>query len=101
MENQNYMIVQENVVTNIIIWNGDTSQWTPPSDATMLVQSSTPAKVWVADEMLKDYVLQEHLGAGAINFTWDGSVLTTNEPKPEWIEEIAPDQPTTDGIQSL
>ena len=94
-------MVQENVVINAIIWNGDTEQWTPPNDATMLIQATTPAMVWVADEALKDYVLQEQIGVGAIGFTWNGSVLTTNEPKPEWIDPVASDQPTTDGIQSV
>ena len=27
---QNYLIIEQNVVDNIVVWNGDTTQWTPP-----------------------------------------------------------------------
>ena len=85
MTTQNYLVVQNNVVINVCVWDGDTQTWTPPSDATMLVQSTTPAMVWVVDYAIKPYTssLQEVVGAGSIGFTWDGTVLTTNEPKPE------------------
>jgi hypothetical protein len=87
MTTQNYLIVESNVVTNICVWDGNTQTWTPPSDATMLVQATTPAMVWepvIVDYETVDYVLVEEIGAGKIGFTWDGTtqILTTNQPKP-------------------
>ena len=93
MTTQNYLVVENNVVTNICVWDGDTNTWTPPADATMLIQADTQAKVWTYDKASNTYVLTEELGAGSIGFTWDGSVLTTNEPQPAPPKE----QPVTSG----
>ena len=41
--------------------------------------------VWqpvLVNSKVTDWVFGEQLGAGNIGFTWNGSVLTTNEPKP-------------------
>ena len=93
---QNYCMVDTatNVCDNVVLWDGDTSSWTPPPGQLMLVQATTPAKVW--DWTGTAWVLQDELGAGAIGFTWDGVVLTTNEPMPP-----PPVQPTVDGAQAL
>jgi hypothetical protein len=82
MTTQNYLMVQSNVVTNNIVWDGNTETWTPPSDATMLVDATTPAMVWELNQDKTAYILVEVIGAGDIGFTWDGSVLTTNQPQP-------------------
>lgn len=82
---QNYLIIQSNIVSNVVLWNGDTSQWTPPAGSIALVQATTPAMIWeevVVDNKLTDYVLKEVIGAGNIGFTWDGSAVITNQPKP-------------------
>ena len=81
---QNYLIIENNVVNNIVIWNGDTNTWTPPQGSIALPQATTPAMVWVFNYTTTPYTsnLEEVIGAGAIGFTWDGSVLHTNEPKP-------------------
>lgn len=92
---QNYLIIESNVVTNMVIWNGDTTQWTPPQGCIALIELTTPAMVWELNSEATDYVLTESIGAGQIGFTWDGTVLTTNEPKP-----IVPTQPVTTGIQT-
>ena len=84
-----------NVVENICVWDGDTNTWQPPADTTMLIQSTTPAMVWEINSDKTDYVLVEQMGVGAIGFTWDGAVVTTNEPKP-----IILDQPITTGTQT-
>jgi hypothetical protein len=55
-----------------------------------------PAMVWEPNADNTDYVLTEQIGQGQIGFTWDKSVLTTNEPKPEIIA-----QPITTGMQTL
>jgi len=84
MTTQNYLAVENNVVTNIVVWDGDTNTWQPPADATMLIQATTPAMVWELNTATPPvYVLTEVTGAGAIGFTWDGTVLTTNQPQPE------------------
>ena len=93
--NQNYLIIENNVVDNIVYWDGDTTKWTPPQGSIALVQATTPALVWVASEpptVPPSSVLKEIIGAGDVGFTWDGSVLTTNQPYPQPIE-----QPTTTG----
>jgi hypothetical protein len=92
---QNYLMVENNVVTNICVWDGDINTWTPPSDTTMLIQATTPSMVWKLNSDKTDWILTEIIGDGAIGFTWDGSVLTTNQPKPTSIE-----QPATTGTVS-
>jgi hypothetical protein len=86
MTTENYLMIENNVVSNVCLWDGNSQTWTPPSDATMLVQETTPAMVWqavIVDEKITDWVLTEQLGEAQIGFTWDGTVCTTNEPKPE------------------
>ena len=95
---QNYLIIEQNIVTNIVVWDGDTTQWTPPQGSIALVQATTPAMIWepvIVDKKITDYVLTEVLGAGAIGFTWDGTNCITNEPKP-----AIPVQPSTTGTVS-
>lgn len=91
MTTQNYLIIESNVVTNEVVWDGDTNTWQPPAESIQVVDATTPAMVWVEvyndEQKLIDYVLEQKVGAGAIGFTWNGSVLTTNESKPS-IPEI-------------
>lgn len=90
---QNYLIIENNVVTNVVLWDGDTQTWTPPLNSIVLVQATTPAMVWVGirTEIMPPttpptytvvYELEEEIGQGQIGFTWDGTICTTNEPKP-------------------
>jgi hypothetical protein len=106
---QNYLIIENNVVTNNVVWDGDVNTWTPPADSIQLVQATTPAIVWVGAPVeiqppttpptyKIEYTLQEEMGAGTIGFTWDGAVLTTNEPQPTTIE-ASKNQPNTTGTQ--
>jgi hypothetical protein len=85
MTTQNYLIIESNVVTNNVVWDGNTETWQPPIGSIQIVGATTPAMVWdavVVDKVITDWELVEQIGAGGIGFTWDGSVLTTNEPKP-------------------
>lgn len=95
MTNQNYCMVndQTKVCENVVLWDGNPDTWMPPAGYLMLVQSTTPTKVWGMDAD-KTWVLVEVIGDGQIGFTWDGQFLITNEPEP------AP-QPTTTGAQVL
>jgi hypothetical protein len=83
MTTQNYLIIESNVVTNNVVWDGNSDTWQPPANSIQLVDATTIAMVWRINSDNTDYVLAEQLGAGDIGFTWDGSVLTTNEPKPK------------------
>jgi len=91
---QNYLIIENSVVNNIILWDGDINTWQPPTGSIQLAQETTPAMVWVLNAEKTDYVLTQVMGVGDIGFTWDGSVCMTNQPKPE------PKQTTT-GTQTI
>lgn len=87
MTTQNYLMINQstNIVENICVWDGDTHTWQPPANTLMLIQTTTPALIWepvIVEKKITDYVLVEQIGAGDIGFTWNGTVLTTNEPKP-------------------
>jgi hypothetical protein len=79
---QTYLTVENNVVTNAVAWDGNTQTWTPPANSLMLVQSTTPALVWIPNLDCTVFTLTEQIGAGQIGFTWNGTILTTNQPKP-------------------
>jgi len=81
---ENYLMINENTntVDNISVWDGNTNAWQPPANTLMLVQATTPALMWVLNADKTDYVLEEIVGQGGIGFTWNGSVVTTNQPKP-------------------
>lgn len=81
MKIQSYLIVENNVVTNTIMWDGG-PEWTPPAGSIQLVTDITPAITWVYNFDLNLYELKEEMGKGGIGFTWNGSVLTTNEKDP-------------------
>jgi hypothetical protein len=91
---QSYLEIQNNVVTNVVIWDGDINTWQPPTDATILIQATTTALLWQLDVSSKTYILVPVVGAGQIGFTWNGTVLTTNEPQP-----IPPIQPISTGTK--
>ena len=105
MTTQNYLIVEANVVTNNVVWDGNTKTWTPPADSIQLIQATTPAMVWeavIVDGKITDYVLTEQIGAGDIGFTWDGTNCITNESKPSMLAQTpAGGQPTTSGTTTI
>lgn len=92
MTTQNYFIIENNVVTNSVVWDGDFNTWTPPQGSIQLIEDTTPAMVWVLHdlEIPPDFQLTEVIGAGSIGFSWDGSVLITNEPKPIYVPPVPP-----------
>lgn len=79
---QNYLMVNQNtnIVENSINWDGNQDTWQPPVGYLLLVQSTTPAMIWAFDADKNDVVLTQVIGAGGIGFTWNGLVLTTNQP---------------------
>ena len=97
-----YLIIENNVVSNIVLWDGDTQNWTPPLNAIALAKSTTPAISWVLDNTTNTYVLTRGVGSGDMGFTWDGTVLTTSEPQPSppavpTTPKASANQPTTTG----
>jgi len=85
MTTQNYLEVQSNVVVNCVLWDGNTETWNSPVETIMLVQETTPAIIWTPvtiNGVVTDYELSEVIGAGDIGFIWNGTVCTTNQPKP-------------------
>lgn len=98
MSQQDYLMVNQatNIVDNVCVWDGNTETWQPPPGYLMLVDSTTPALIWVFDKTLEDWVLTPEMGAGCIGFSWNGSECVTNEPKP-----AKPIQPLVEGAQPL
>jgi hypothetical protein len=98
---QDYLIIENNIVNNSVLWDGDVNTWEPPIDSIQVIQETTPAMIWKLNDLLPpSYVLTEIIGAGDIGFTWDGTVLTTNEPQPI-IPVPAVDQPTFSGTTTI
>ena len=97
---QAYCIIENSVVTNVVMWDGDVNTWAPPAGSVWVAQATTPSQNWVWNATVRDWVLATVLGEGGIGFTWDGTMLTTNEPKPA-AAQIAPDQPVVAGAQTL
>lgn len=99
-ETQNYcMVNQENLCDNVVLWDGNMDQWTPPPGYTMLVQATTPTKDWVWDEATKTWVFgSTEIGNGGIGFTWDGTYLIQPEPP---IPTAENPQPLSSGTQTL
>jgi hypothetical protein len=82
MINQEYLQIENNVVTNLVMWNGNSDSWIPPENAIMLPNATTPCMLWEYNFETKVYELKETFGTGQIGFTWNGSVLMTSYPKP-------------------
>lgn len=75
-------MIQENVVTNICVWDGDITSWQPPTDAMMLLQANTPTKIWGVNQDETDYVLVNSIGDADIGFTYENGICITNQEKP-------------------
>jgi hypothetical protein len=104
MTTQNYLIVESNIVTNTVVWDGDINTWQPPVDSIQLVAETTPALLWesIPDTNPPEFYLKEYIGAGDIGFTWDATtqVLTTNQLKPT-PPKPALGQPTANGTTTI
>ena len=85
MTTQNYLIIEANVVTNVVVWDGNTANWTPPANSIQLVQSEIPAMIWTTPTATVASVLEQVIGVGGIGFTWDGAAVTTNQPQPIYV----------------
>lgn len=99
---ENYLLIDEstNIVDNVVMWDGNTNTWQPPENHIWMPQATTPALIWFWDAAIKDYALEQQMGAASVGFTWNGTECVTNEPKPE-PQQAAENQPETDGTQTL
>ena len=84
MTTQNYCMVNKvtNVCDNICVWDGNPDTWMPPADYLMLIQATTPTKIWQWDSANSEWILSDSIGNAEIGFTWDGTYLMTNQPMP-------------------
>lgn len=84
MATQNYCMINQttNVCDNVCVWDGNTNTWTPPAGYLLLVQATTPAKIWQLDSDTQTWGLVIIVGVGGVGFTWDGTYLNTNQPEP-------------------
>jgi hypothetical protein len=88
MKIENYLIVENDIVINIVLWDGNTQTWMPPENSIALAQAITPAMIWSLPTETIPSVLIEVIGAGDVGFTWDGNVLTTNAEQPPYVPPI-------------
>lgn len=86
MADKSYCLVnlQSNICENVVTWDG-VIPYEPPENFLLLSQLDTPAKNWTFNETTNDWEIEE-IGYGQIGFTWDGTYLITNAPKPDPIE---------------
>lgn len=84
---QNYLLINTSITPetcdNLILWDGNTNTWSPPESHIALAQAATPSKDWEWDSTSNTWILSESTGGGQIGYTWDGTILTTNEPQPQ------------------
>ena len=85
MSAQNYLMIDKstNIVTNIVMWDGNPDTWTPPDNVLMLEKNATPAKTWVFNQQTMQFELTVVNGAGAVGFIWDGAYAVTNASQPQ------------------
>lgn len=96
MTTQNYFVIENGVITNSCVWDGNVESWTPPQGSVLIVNQEMPIKTWLLNDSKTEYVLTETIGFADIGFSYDGSIATTNQPKPEL--EI---QPVVNGATTL
>jgi hypothetical protein len=89
MTNQNYLIIESGLISNVCVWDGNTETWIPPVNSIQLPQDTTPVMLWVLNPSTGIYGLVQSTGSADIGFTWDGEVATTNELQPP--EQVKPE----------
>lgn len=99
MTTQNWLMVNEltNVLDNIVLWDGNFENWTPPSGYLMLPENTTLIKNWEWDVASETWILAI-TGSASVGDTWDGTYIITNDPQPT-LPPTA--QPTVSGAQTL
>lgn len=102
MTTQNYLIIQENVVTNVVIWDGDITSWAPPADAVVFGQEEVVKNTWVWNSASQDWELTGTVTAVAhIGDLWDGTSFSEPKPTDPPQVEATQAQPISNGTQTL
>lgn len=94
---KNYLMIENNAVVNICVWDGNTETWQPPINVVMLDKETTPTKVWDFDKSIKDFVLVDSVGNAEIGFTYADGFCVTNQQKPIYSNEAIV-QPITENL---
>lgn len=79
---ENYVLVdnQTNIADNVVVWDGNTQEWSPPASHIALAQSITPRLIWVQNEQTKELEQIEVIGSGSIGDSWNGEKLIQPHP---------------------
>lgn len=88
MEVKKYLMINTNtnICVNIILWDGDETNYKPPEGYILLTKDDIKAVNWYWTGT--EWTLTEFMGQGEIGYTWDGEKLTTPYEKPEDLETI-------------
>jgi hypothetical protein len=91
MTTQGYLIIENNVVTNVVMWDGNLSTWTPPTGSIQVVQDTIPVLLWFAvyeedpvtkKQVFVEWTLTQQPGIADVGYTWNGTQCVTNQPMP-------------------
>ena len=79
-----YLMINKltNIVENIVIWTGNTDEWSPPSMFITRPQEEVMAQVWQWNGESKEWNSADILGMGGIGDIWNGERLNRNKPEP-------------------
>lgn len=82
MQMENYVLInnQTDIVDNVVVWDGNTQDWTPPASHTALPQATTPRLIWVQDQQTQAWEQVLVTGGGSIGDAWDGQKLIQPQP---------------------
>jgi hypothetical protein len=104
MTDKTYLLVENNVVTNVVVWDG-LSDWIVPNGMIALDQDTTPTMVWTVPTATTASVLEPIMGIGAIGYTWNGSTLSTGQTQPVYVapplKAAGANQPQTTGTTTI
>ena len=83
---QTYFVINTSVdpavCENICVWDGNTETWNPGQDYITIPVEGTNALVWSYEKSSNSFILVECDGGGKVGYTWNGTNLVTNVPKP-------------------
>lgn len=71
---------QNSIAENVIEWDGDNNNWSPPDTHLAAPVDTTPAIDWVWDASINEWVSVLGEGNGGIGDSWDGQKLIAQKP---------------------
>jgi len=78
---KNYLVIENGIVVNAVVWDGNTETWTPPENLILMAEDAAKVKGWSWNAGIKDWeaYVADNVQPG-IGFAWDGEFLI--QPKP-------------------